>query len=132
MSAIDAAERWLEARRPEPPPGLRDRMLEAVRAVGGPPRADGRDGAAAPERRPASVPEGVPSVAALLGEAALDRLRVVLAAPSGRDAALDLLAADALLTYACEAAAEAGPEALDATARVYGPPRFEALLRERP
>jgi hypothetical protein len=48
----------------------------------------------------------------LLANAALDRLRLVLASAGDRSAAFDLLAADALLTQACEAAAEKGPEAL--------------------
>ncbi|HEX6938456.1 MAG TPA: hypothetical protein VF158_03530 [Longimicrobiales bacterium] len=116
MSAVDAAVHWLERRRPEPPPALRERMVEAVRAVGAPAAGDA----------------GVPPVAGLLGAAALDRLRAVLAAPGGRAAALDLLAADALLTYACEAAAESGPAALEAAARAFGPARLESLASDQP
>lgn len=65
---------------------------------------------------------------AALGSAALMCLRDALAKGDRREAALDLLAADALLTYGCEAAAEAGPGALERFANDYGAPRLAALL----
>ena len=40
----------------------------------------------------------------------------------------DLLAADALMTYAFEAAADAGAEAVASLAAAYGPARFARLL----
>jgi|GEM_PF-2090547 len=81
----------------EIPDALRDRMLEALAAVG-----------------TGSVPvDDVDPDAARLAAAALDRLRVVLATDGGREAALDLLAADALLTDACAAAARAGAEGIE-------------------
>lgn len=71
------------------PPALRRRVEEAVREVGD----------------PGSVPDALRAAAeSLLAEAAN-------AAP-GRDTALALLAADALMTYACEATAEGAPEHL--------------------
>lgn len=48
------------------------------------------------------------SVALRLAAAGLDALRRVVDEPAGRDQALELLAADALLTFACEAGL-AGP-----------------------
>lgn len=70
-------------------------------------------------------PEDVPSA---LGAAALVCLRDALAKGSHREAAVDLLAADALLTYGCEAAADAGPGALERFANEYGAARLAALL----
>lgn len=106
---------WLEQRQPTPPPALLERMAEAVGAAGA----------------SAAASSDVPPIPAVLGTAALDRLRVVLQGPGDRAAALDLLAADALLTYAFEAAAEIGPEALEATARAFGPDRLATLLPGR-
>lgn len=45
-----------------------------------------------------------------------------------RSTATDLLAADALLTYACEAAAEAGPAELDRLTATLDLDRFATLL----
>lgn len=47
---------------------------------------------------------------------------------TARSTATDLLAADALLTYACEAAAEAGPSELDRLTAALDLERFAALL----
>lgn len=133
MIGRDAARRWLEA-RPGAPPVLRERMLEALalEAAGGPTVQAGagasrrsRGRRPGPGRPPAAAP---PATAVQLAEAALDCLRAALAAGRGRPAAVHLLAADALLTYACEAAAEAGPDALLALAREYGPGRLARLL----
>lgn len=60
--------------------------------------------------------------------AALDALREVVSTPSDRRMANTLLAADALLTYACEAAAEAGPEALERLTRSLDFERFSNLM----
>lgn len=115
MIVATRALEWLERRRPVPPQALLERMAEALGAVGAV-SADDAD---------------VPPIPAALGAAALDRFRVVLAGPNDRAAALDLLAADALLTYAFEAAAEIGPDALEATARAFGPGRLADLLPGR-
>jgi len=48
-------------------------------------------------------------------------------ADASRASALELLAADALLTHACEAAAEAGCDVLEAFAAQWGAPRFATL-----
>lgn len=86
------------------PPALRERMLEAL--------------ATALEGQPAPQP-GTSEAAEWLASAARDRLRTVLQSSGERAAAIDLLAADALLTHACEAAAEAGPGAFDALLREF-------------
>jgi hypothetical protein len=76
---------WLEARTPPPPPGLTLPSPESL--------------------APGPLPES-------LTTAATSALARALAGSGERRGAFDLLAADALLTYACEAAAEAGdPEA---------------------
>lgn len=99
---------WLDRRRPGMPRELR-RAVDA--ALGG----VGSDGAH-------------DDVAVLLAEAALAALaRVARAAPE-RGTAAELLAADALLTYACEAAAELGPESLDRLTAGLDHARFAALL----
>lgn len=126
MIVSEPVLRWLEQRRPAPPQALLERMAEALGVV-----ADsvpvGVAGAAGAVGLGAAG-DAVPPIPAALGTAALDRLRVVLAAPNDRAAALDLLAADALLTYAFEAAAEIGPDALESTARAFGPGRLADLL----
>lgn len=113
---------WIDA-RPEAPPALARRVEEALAR------------AAPDDVSPERLPE-------LLAEAGLDRLRAALELsraaaderllgeerPPARAAALDLLAADALLTYACEAAADLGPEALEALAARYGAVRMAALI----
>ncbi len=63
-----------------------------------------------------------------LAAAALAGLADVLAGPGDRSSAGRLLAADALLTYACEAAGEAGPDAVDRLVRELSPARFDELL----
>lgn len=81
-----SAWEWLETREPDVPESLRDRMRNAVQDVD--------DAAAETPKR--------------LALAAIACLRAALAAGDDRAAALDLLAADALLTHASEAAVEAG------------------------
>ena len=73
---------WLAARRPGAPPTLVEPMTRWL------------------TDSPATLPDHL----ALAGRTLLDR---VLARPDGgRELALELLAADALVTYACEAQAE--------------------------
>lgn len=115
MTGADNARRWLDAREPGPPAELRERMLAALAEVA------------------ASTP-----VPAVLAEAGLTCFRAALSAVHAGTSqrtgagltptALDLLAGDALLTYACEAAAEEGSEALAALAREYGAARLARLL----
>jgi hypothetical protein len=82
--------RWIEARRPPAPPALRAAMLEAV--------AKAEPG----ERSVAGT--GDVATAERLADAGVHALARVAAVSSGRSHALELLAADALLTLACEAA----------------------------
>lgn len=91
MSAEDLS-RWLSGRKPAPPQALAQRLGEAV-----------GDEAGAP-----------PATLATTGALLLDR--VVAAAAQDRRQALDLLAADALVTYAFEAQAEADVSGLTSLA----------------
>ncbi|HWZ27330.1 MAG TPA: hypothetical protein VNX15_02125 [Gemmatimonadales bacterium] len=96
MSHDDLAA-WLSGRRPVPPKALAERLTETV-----------GDEAGAP-----------PATLAGLGARVLDR--VAQATPQDRRQALDLLAADALVTYAFEAQAEADVRGLSRLAeRVSG------------
>jgi hypothetical protein len=83
---------WLESRRPAPPAALARHLAACV--------TDG--------------PEALPGHLATTG---CDLLRRVVGRPTaGRELALDLLAADAFVTYAFEAQAEADPVGLGALA----------------
>lgn len=74
--------------------------------------------------------EPVESLPRALAEAGLAALATVAQGPGDRPSASGLLAADALLTYACEAAAEEGEEALAALLGTLTPERFESLLED--
>lgn len=77
---------------------------------------------------PAPAGPGSAAIADHLADAGIAALaRVARSAPE-RSIAPELLAADALLTYACEAAAEAGPEALDRLTDRLDLAHFAALL----
>ena len=80
--------RWLDTRRPPPPTALRAHL----------------------EAELTDAELALPEHLADLGRRAL--ARVVDQPASGRDLALELLAADALITYAFEAQAEADPAGL--------------------
>ena len=83
---------WLAARQPAPPVGMAAHLLAAATGAGG------------------SLPER-------LARAGVALLKRVAAAPAGgRELALDLLAADAFVTYAFEAQAEADVDQLIALA----------------
>ncbi|MGH7704155.1 MAG: hypothetical protein ACREMO_13755 [Gemmatimonadales bacterium] len=81
--------RWLAARTGSAPAPLRERIIDYARA--------GLDG---------------PDPPGALAEAGLTALRVVTAHRGDRSAALDLLAADALITLALLAQAETAPARL--------------------
>ncbi len=87
----DEVERWLEPRLAEVPPALAAAVRKCV----------------ADMSRPVE-PEEIPD---FLAEAALRELDDVLGTPQGRKGALRLLAADAILTYAFEAATVLGTDA---------------------
>lgn len=89
---MSSARLWLEARQPEMPDVLRPWV-----------RADSDD----------------EEVVGALTDAALASLGAALNLPAGsRQAAFRLLAADALLTYACEAAAD-GPDVRNRLAGIF-------------
>lgn len=91
MSAPGAVAAWLRARSPEPPSQLLARIDEML-------------GPGAPDGPPADV---------LLGAAESEMTRLLRDGCLTRESALDLLAVDALVTYAFEAAAE-DPATLEA------------------
>ena len=101
------ARRWLEDHASGSPSTLRAAMDRALNASTG-------DAAAAET----------------LAAAGLGALAAVVAGHGERVSAVDLLAADALLTCACQAAAEAGPGAVEALTSSLEVARFEALLTE--
>ena len=95
MSAPGAVAAWLRARSPEPPSQLLARIDDML----------------------AAHPPAGPTVDALLGVAETAMTGLLCDGCLTRESALDLLAVDALVTYAFEAAAD-DPETLDArTAR---------------
>jgi hypothetical protein len=104
---------WLDRHTAAAPPVLRSRVREY--ALGGlaEGRAEGRAAGRAkgPDDRPADTPPA--ELLAHAGHRALDR---VVAHPGDRSVALDLLAADALITLALLAQAETRPAELDAFA----------------
>jgi hypothetical protein len=101
------SQRWLAERLEGAPADLAARMTRAV--------ADS-------ER---------PTIADTLAAAAWQCLQLSLRDPAQRASALDLLAADALLTHACEAAAAEGPETLAAFTEQWRAARFDQLLPSR-
>ncbi len=134
MSERSDALRWLDSRRPVPPESLLSRLRAALGAMeptaGGSATAHpaGDSGTIAPTEAMGRGPEATAALARQLASAAVEWLRKVIAGPGDRASALDLLTADALLTYAFEAAAEAGPEAVNAVAADFGPGRLVELL----
>lgn len=104
MSSLRA---WLDGREPLPPADLRERLLDAV-------DANARDSSStADPRRVAEQMDGVDGPVPDVGtmESLLTAAGSALASAASRpgrvrEAAFDLLVADALVTYACEAALE--------------------------
>lgn len=97
MSDPASARAWIEAREPDIPEPLRGRMRSAL-----------------------SMTAGDADPATGLAHAALDCLHAALDAGDERRAALHLLAADALITHAAEAAAMDGEVALRALESTLG------------
>lgn len=104
----DRARAWLAMRAGAVPPELESRMESAIDDV-----------------------PGDDTIHGALADAARICLRDALAAGDDRAAALHLLAADALLTYACEAAADPDASALTQLADAFAPERL-AHLTEGP
>jgi hypothetical protein len=96
---VSGARAWLEPHLADAPPQLRERMLSAL--------------------QPSE------SVAQSLADGAMTCLRAAINRPED---ALDLLAADALLTHACAAAAEQGDAALERFTALLDATRFQQLL----
>jgi len=92
---------WLERREPPPPAALASRLARAVRET--------------PEAWLAAHPGAADALSAI-GLALL--AEVAARGPQAPDLALDLLAADAFVTYAIEAAAEDGLSAGRFAARI--------------
>ncbi|MGH7508248.1 MAG: hypothetical protein ACREMZ_02110 [Gemmatimonadales bacterium] len=86
-------EEWLESHTRRAPPALRARVREYALAASG------------------------ATLAGVLGAAGQSALERVLSHPGDRSAALDLLAADALITLALLAQAQTAPERLEEFAR---------------
>ncbi|CAN5744181.1 hypothetical protein BH23GEM9_BH23GEM9_11080 [soil metagenome] len=112
---------WLVARSASVPASLQAHMEAAVRAVD-PPAAD-----AAVDPSSAIDPA---AVAQQLATASIASLRAAIAHCDERAAALSLLAADALITSACEAAADESADALALLCEEYAPERIAVLLRQ--
>lgn len=102
---MSAATSWLSQRLVDAPEQLRARMLAALDSA--------LDSLPLHER---------------LALAACDCLMRALRDHASRDSALELLAADALLTHACEAAAEVGSDTLTTFTAAWSAPHFEQLL----
>lgn len=156
MAARGDPRRWLAGRRPAPPPDLADRLK---RRLDRPPTASGdRDAGTGAAGHPGDVPPAFAAPPLGVGPVAADLARhavIILArlcrepeAPGAkevagagaeraaerdrlRERALALLEADALLTYAFDAASEEGIEAVLATAAWLSPSRLATLLPAR-
>ncbi|MDX1493493.1 MAG: hypothetical protein R3253_05520 [Longimicrobiales bacterium] len=112
---------WLDARRPTPPADLRRRVEETVTTAlrssaegahhedapsghrGDPSGSDGGEGSAG---RPATDAWAEARVEQLMGGARKSLAAAVARPGRVRESAFELLVADALVTYACEAALE--------------------------
>ena len=92
---MNAAESWLRQRLPDAPPELLTTMIGAL-------------------------PDGAATGPDALAAAAVALYRRVAVGSGGREDALPLLAADALLTHAFEAQAELDPAGLDGLAERCG------------
>ncbi|MFL5541455.1 MAG: hypothetical protein ACJ8J0_20885 [Longimicrobiaceae bacterium] len=101
---MSPAERWLRDHVPDAPAPLMDAMVGALAADAG---------------------EAVPEA---LAAGALHLYRALLHGSGGREDALPLLAADALLTHSVQAQAELDPDSVDAFARRWGAAGALALL----
>ncbi len=112
-------EAWLAQRDPAPPVQLAASLRVQLARPAAMPDGGARAamGAAHAPERAASPPGGTEAVADALVRASADSLRRLLAeGGTQRDSALELLAADALATYAFEAAADE-PALLEARCR---------------
>lgn len=100
---MSAAANWLASRIEQAPASLRSRMLEAIS-----------------QTSEKTIHDALAAAAALC-------LKEAMRQPAKRSSAHLLLAADALLTHACEAAAESGSETLRQFTDKWNPDHFETL-----
>ena len=99
--------RWLATRVPEAPAELRDHLvvnLGGSRAVGLAPADQGSRAVTGSPRSAERVPQAATDALIAATDASL--ARVLDSGAASRDSALDLLSADAFITYAFEAAAD--------------------------
>ena len=104
---MSEAWQWLEPRIEDAPEALRDRMHAAL------------------------ATSSAGSVHEQLADGAAICLRIALQRPARRASAMDLLSADALLTHACAAAAEAGPDVLAQFTATLDAQQFERIMNEK-
>lgn len=119
MSLLEPALEWLAPRLERVPPRLADAVRACVRRSvedadpeAGADVASAGDAGSGPDGVLADGPEP-PSVPRLLARAAVAEFRRVPELRRDREAAVRLLAADAILTYAFEAAAELGDDVVE-------------------
>lgn len=106
---------WLDRRSPRPPADLAERVRAVSAEVaddaaseGGEAAGEVVDDSATPERAGGQDGYQLDPLAQTLLQAAVDRIAAARASPGRvRRSAFDLLVADSLITYACEAALEA-------------------------
>jgi hypothetical protein len=103
LTTLDATIRWLESRLATAPPELGADVLSLVRSAGAADRGESGE-----------------AIAELLTQAALKGLTEVADGHGRRQSALRLLSADAVLTFAFEAAAELGAD-VESLCRQIGP-----------
>jgi hypothetical protein len=106
--SVEAARVWLAARTPAAPAALLEHMDAALIAL--PSDQAGTD------------------LADTLGRTAVQCLARALSHGADRSGAFDLLAADALLTYGCEAATDGEADDVGRFADAFGARRLGALL----
>lgn len=114
---------WLVERAGPVPPSLQAAMERAADAARG--QVERAADAARRDR------DGSDSLPDALADATLRSLRTAIRLGDDRDAALALLAADALVTFACEAAADTGVDtgaALDRLCTAFAPSLLDDLL----
>ena len=102
---MSAASAWLADRISSAPESLREAMLAALDEV-----------------------NEAPEIHEHLAQAATVCLERAMSGQTRREKAMDLLAADALMTHACEAAAEPESENIEAFAAAWDAARFEQIL----
>jgi len=116
MSTPAALSAWLRARTPAPPPELASRIESMIAAgLGSELRSDSNCGQVASDSNGIGEPQFESDPNSLIASATTAMATLLHDGCLTRQSALDLLAIDALVTYAFEAAAD-DPDGLDARA----------------